>query len=352
MSVHLKHEPGAFGNLNNRPLDLFTLSNSNGVSVKITNYGATVTSIHTPDKLGELDDSIVLGFDNLGDYQTHSRYFGCVIGRFCNRIAHGKFSIDHVQYTLANNNNGLHHLHGGIVGFDKKIWDVVDQTCQPEEKVSIKLQYISPDGEEGYPGTLKTQVTYTLNKENELHIDYVAETDKTTIINLTNHSYFNLTAKPRNETILNHVVTINADHYTEVDSELIPTGNIKPVKNTSLDFTYPHRIGERIENVKPGYDHNYILNKTGNKTLDLAAICYDPLSGRTLECYTTQPGLQFYTGNFLHKNMNVFAKYHGFCLETQHFPDSPNHSSFPSTILKPGEQFKEKTVFKFGVRAD
>ena len=331
-------------------VQLFTLTNQNGITVKITNYGAIVTSIVTPDKNGNAGD-VVLGFDHLDGYLEEHPYFGVVAGRCANRIARGKFTLDGKEYTLAIN-NGPNHLHGGIKGFDKQVWSVVE--TGPEQN-SLKLTYLSQDGEEGYPGNLTSSVTYTLTNDNELKIDYEATTDKATPINLTNHSYFNLAAGLA-EKALNHQLTINADRYTVVDETSIPTGELRPVAGTEMDFTTPHTIGERITEVAGGYDHNYVLNsKDGD--MGLAATVYEPVSGRVMETYTTQPGMQFYSGNFLDgsltgKNGVVYHKHYGFCLETQHFPDSPNHPEFPNAILQPGETFKQSTIYKFSVRND
>ena len=336
------------------PVDLYTLTNRNGMVVKITNYGGIVVSIQVPDRDGNFAD-VVLGYDNLDDYLERNRYFGCITGRYANRIAKGKFSLDGKQYTLATN-NGENHLHGGLVGFDKVVWQA--QEKKSEDGVGLELAYTSADGEEGYPGNLSVIVTYTLTNQNELKIDYAATTDKPTVVNLTNHSYFNLANAGAGD-ILDHELMLNADRFTPVDANLIPTGELRSVKNTPLDFTTPTAIGARIEQddeqlkLGGGYDHNYVLNKEG-EALSLAARVHDPATGRVLEVYTTQPGVQFYSGNFLDgvtgKQGHVYNKRHGFCLETQHFPDSPNQPEFPSTVLRPGEKFASTTVYKFSVR--
>ena len=329
-------------------VDLYTLSNGSGLTAKITNYGGIVTSLVTPDREGTPGD-VVLGFTSLDGYLAEHPYFGALIGRYGNRIAKGKFTLDGQTYTLATN-NGPNHLHGGLKGFDKVVWKAEELPGQN----ALRLTYTSPDGEEGYPGTLTAIVTYTLTDENELKIDYEATTDKATPLNLTNHSYFNL-APNKAEDALAHELTIYADRYTVVDQTLIPTGELRPVKGTPMDFTSPHPIGERITQVEGGYDHNYVLNKPAAGEMALAATAYEPTSGRFMEVYTTQPGVQFYSGNFLDGTLTgkgnvVYKKHYGFCLETQHFPDSPNQPSFPSTILRPGEKYQQSTVYKFSTR--
>lgn len=336
----------SWGEADGKPVDLYTLTNANGVQVKITTYGGIVTSWVTPDKNGN-KTNVVLGFDSLSGYLAKPPYFGAIIGRYGNRIAKGTFKIDTTTYQLATN-NGENHLHGGNKGYDKVVWN-----AKPADSTtSLTLTYLSKDDEEGYPGNLNITVVYTLTDENELLIDYRAETDKTTVVNLTNHSYFNLTGDVNN-TILDHQLQINADKYTPVDAGLIPTGELKDVKGTPFDFLQPHKIGERIAAVDGGYDHNFVLTRTGSD-LELVATLTDSVSGRKLEVFTTEPGLQFYSGNFLDgtiktsdgKSINLRT---GLCLETQHFPDSPNQPAFPSTLLKPGEKYHTITKYKISV---
>jgi len=332
------------------PVSLFTLKNKNAVEVSITNYGGAVVSLKTPDKNGKLDD-IVLGFDTIEGYLKQQPYFGALIGRYGNRIGKAKFSLGGKEYKLAVN-NGPNSLHGGISGFDKKVWTAsVDDAAN-----ALKLSYTSPDGEEGYPGTLKAEVVYTLTDDDELKIEYTATTDKETVLNLTNHSYFNLAGQGSGD-VLGHSIQINASKTTPVDATLIPTGELKPVAGTPFDFTSPHAIGERInaddQQIKfgGGYDHNFVLDGEMG-TLRLAARVTEPSSGRVMEVSTTEPGVQFYTGNFLDgtitgKAGKTYQKRYGFCLETQHFPDSPNKPAFPSAALKPGETHRSKTIYKF-----
>jgi len=326
---------------------LFTLKNEKDIEIKITNFGGIITEIHTPDRNGKLGN-IALGFDNLEQYLAGHPNFGALIGRFGNRIADAKFTLDGETYLLAAN-NGDNTLHGGLIGFDDVLWDPVVISCN--ERAALKLSYTSPDGEEGYPGTLKVEVTYELLMD-QLFITYEAVTDKATPVNLTNHSYFNLAGEG---TILDHILYINASKYTPVDDELIPTGELANVEGTPFDFRKPTIIGERINEVGAdpvGYDHNYVLDGSEIDKV-LAAKLMDPKSGRSLEVTTTEPGIQFYTGNFLNGTLvsgNVtYVKNSGLCLETQHFPDSPNQPDFPSTILSPGEKFVSQTIFKFGV---
>lgn len=336
----------AWGEADGKQVDLYTLTNANGVQVKITTYGGIVTSWVTPDKNGN-KSSVVLGFDSLSGYLAKPPYFGAVIGRYGNRIAKGTFKIDTATYQLATN-NGENHLHGGEKGYDKVVWDATPA----DSAASLTLTYLSKDGEEGYPGNLNITVVYTLTDDNELLIDYNAETDKATVVNLTNHSYFNLTGDVSN-TILDHQLQVNADKYTPVDGGLIPTGELKDVKGTPFDFLQPHKIGERIAAVDGGYDHNFVLTRTGND-LELVATLSDSVSGLKLEVFTTEPGLQFYSGNFLDGTITTSdgksIKLHtGLCLETQHFPDSPNKPAFPSTLLKPGEKYHTVTKYKVSV---
>ena len=339
----------AWGTTDGKEVSLFTLTNAKGVQVKISNYGATVTSWVSPDKNNKTS-GIVLGFDSLSGYLAKPPYFGAVVGRYGNRIAKGKFKIDTAQYTLATN-NGPNALHGGLKGFDKQVWDA---TLASDSTASLELSYVSKDGEEGYPGNLKVTVHYTLTDDNELKIEYSATTDKATVLNLTNHSYFNLTGDVAN-TILDHTLMIDADNYTPVDTTLIPTGEIKSVKGSPFDFTKAKKIGQEIAAVSGGgYDHNWVLNKKDSSLQKIVEL-KDAISGRTLEVFTTQPGVQFYTGNFLDgaistsdgKKINQHA---ALCLETQHFPDSPNQPKFPTTLLLPGQQFHSVTVYKLSLK--
>jgi aldose 1-epimerase len=328
-------------------VSLFTLKNEKNYEVKITNYGGIITEILVPDRNGNMGN-IVLGFDNLEQYLAGHPFFGAVVGRYGNRIARARFTLDGVTYHLAAN-NGNNSLHGGNKGFDKVVWDPEVIACK--ERAALKLTYTSADGEEGYPGNLKVTVTYELLMD-QLFITYEAETDKATPLNLTNHTYFNLAGEG---TILDHVLYINASRYTPVDAELIPTGELANVEGTPFDFRKPRVIGERIDEVggnPPGYDHNFVLDGSEGEKV-LAAKLLDPKSGRSLEVYTTEPGVQFYTGNFLDGTMvsgsKTYVRNYGMCLETQHFPDSPNQPAFPSTILRPGEKFVSQTIFRFGV---
>jgi aldose 1-epimerase len=341
-----------FGRTADGAVELFTLRNDRGIEVKIINYGAIITSIRTPDRQGRFAD-IVLGFDDLKGYVENPRFFGAVPGRYANRIAKGRFTIDGKSYELATN-NGANHLHGGVKGFDKVVW-----TAEPfanNGTAGVTLRYTSRDGEEGYPGTLNATVTYTLTPRDELIAEYGATTDKPTHVNLTQHSYFNL-AGEGNGSVTHHQMMINADRYTPVDAGLIPTGQLAPVEGTPFDFRKPVEIGARIdaddEQIRRGggYDHNFVLNS--GRGLHLAARASEPSSGRTLVVETTEPGVQFYSGNRLAKTTgkdgHVYDARSGFCLETQHFPDSPNQPNFPSTLLRPGATYATKTVFTFGV---
>ena len=336
----------AWGNTDGKNIFLYTLANAKGVQVKISNYGATVTSWVSPDKNNK-PSSIVLGFDSLSGYLAKPPYFGAVVGRYGNRIAKGKFKIDTAQYTLATN-NGPNALHGGLKGFDKQVWDA---STENDSTASLLLSYTSKDGEEGYSGNLKVTVRYTLTDDNELKIEYNATTDKPTVLNLTNHSYFNLTGDVSNS-ILDHTLMIDADNYTPVDTTLIPTGEIKSVKGTPFDFTKAKKIGQEIA-AAGGYDHNFVLNKKDSSLQKIVEL-KDSISGRTLEVYTTEPGVQFYTGNFLDGTFSTPAgkkinQHAAMCLETQHFPDSPNQPKFPTTLLLPGQQFHSETVYKLKV---
>jgi len=344
--VTIHKEP--FGKLEDgRQVSLFTLTNANNMEVKIMTYGGTVTSIRTPDKEGNMDN-VVLGFDSLDKYLAGVPYFGALIGRYGNRIEDGIFSVDGKEYELATN-DGDNHLHGGEKGFDKRLWD-----AKALEDGSLQLHYLSEDGEEGYPGNLDVTVFYTLTNDNELKIEYEATTDKATPVNLTNHSYFNLSGHP-DSTILDHQLKIKAQEYTPVNDELIPTGELAQVEGTPFDFTEFHKIGTRIDQVEGGYDHNFVLDRTAGDSLFHAATVYSPASGRELKVFTTEPGLQFYSGNFLDGSLKgpdgtPFVKHAALCLETQHFPNSPNEPDFPSTILQPGETYQTTTIYQFSIR--
>jgi len=332
-----------------KQVDLYTLTNSSGIRARITNFGAILVSLEVPDRDGNLAD-ITLGFDKLDGYLGVHPYFGAIVGRYANRIGKAAFKLDGVEYKLAANND-VNHLHGGIKGFDKVVWRLEDLSVKGAGAL-VKLSYISEDGEEGYPGNLACSVIYTLTEDNKLGISYEAETDKKTVLNLTNHSYFNLAGQGTGD-ILGHELMINADKYTVVDEGLIPTGENRNVKGTPMDFTTPMTIGSRIGQVEGGYDHNYVLNSGGS--MALAAKVYEPTSGRVMEIYTDQPGVQFYTGNFLDGSLTgkagkVYQKNYGFCLETQHFPDSPNKPDFPTVVLFPGQKYATVTAIKFSTK--
>lgn len=335
-----------------RAVDIYTLTNRRGAEARITNYGGIVTSLKVPDRNGKLDD-IVLGFDNLDSYLKGGPYFGAIIGRYGNRIAKGRFKLNGVEYKLAVN-NGENHLHGGLVGFDKVVWRA--RSLRVPGGVALQLSYLSKNGEEGYPGNLSVKVVYTLTNANELKIDYSATTDKDTVINLTHHSYFNL-AGQGNGDILQHMLTINARRFTPTDAGSIPTGELRNVRGTPFDFTRSTAIGARINqdyeqlNFGKGYDHNFVLDgKMG--TSRLAARVVEQSTGRVMEVWTTEPGIQFYTGNFLDgtltgKEGKVYQQRYGFCLETQHYPDSPNQPRFPTTVLRKGGRYHTSTVYRF-----
>jgi aldose 1-epimerase len=332
-------------------VEQFTLTNANGIELSAITYGGIITSLKTRDRSGVLGD-IVLGFDSLDGYLGDHPFVGAIIGRYGNRIGRGRFTIDGQEYRLATN-NGAHHLHGGNRGFDKQVWQAEVMASN-----AIRFSRVSPDGEEGYPGTLQVQVTYSLTNYDELIVDYAASTDLPTHVNLTQHSYFNLAGTGD---ILGHELLIDADRYTPVDGGLIPIGELAPVAGTPFDFRQAVAIGARINDAHPqikngrGYDHNWVLNRDDETTLRFAARVREPKSGRTMEVATTEPGLQFYAGNFLDgtlkgKGGQVYGHRSGFCLETQHFPDSPNKPDFPPTVLRPGDQYSSRTVFKFGVQ--
>jgi aldose 1-epimerase len=355
----------SFGRLpDGTSIEAFTLTNSRGVEVRTMTYGASIISVRTPDRSGRVDD-VVLGFDSIGDYLTKARYFGTVVGRFGNRIANARFTLDGRAFQLAAN-NGVNHLHGGVKGFDKVVWK--GESIDRDGNAGVAFSYTSADGEEGYPGTLNARVTYTLTARNELIVEYEATTDKPTPINLTNHAYFNLAGRGRGD-ILQHLLTIDADRYTPTDKTQIPTGELATVAGTPFDFRKATAIGARIdadhEQIRNGngYDHNFVLNgwsdarqrrsrsgATDRSETHRAAHVVEPASGRTLDVTTTEPGVQFYSGNNLDAARNGFGRRTAFCLETQHFPDSPNKPNFPSTILRPGDTFRSKTVFTFGIQ--
>ena len=336
-------------------INQYILKNSNGMQISVINYGGIITSWKAKDRDGSYED-IVLGFDNLSDYESSSPYFGALIGRYGNRIKEGKFSLDGVDYTLEVN-NGENHLHGGVKGFDKVIWEVEKEV--KESSASLILRHISTDMEEGYPGNLDVKVIYTLTNDDELKVRYEAETDKKTIVNLTQHSYFNLSANLSRD-ILAHQITIDADSFLPVDKTLIPSGELRGVEGTPFDFRKPKRVGDDINEdytqltFGNGYDHCWVLNNQ-NVGVRFVASAYDTLSGRSLEIFSDQPGIQFYSGNFLDgtlksKDGGNYEFRSGFCLETQHYPNSPNHESFPSVILNPGEKYNTETIFRFSTR--
>jgi aldose 1-epimerase len=353
----MKIKKSVFGTLEDGThIDAYTLINTKGMEVKIISYGGRIVSLSVPDKNGSFEN-VTFGFDNIQDYVNENPFFGALVGRYGNRIAKGKFSIDGNQYTLVTN-NGENHLHGGTVGFDKIVWDV--EPIESEDNAQLELHYVSKDGEEGYPGKLEVTVMYTLNNDNELSVEYKAETDKPTVVNLTQHAYFNLSGDFSKD-VLQQEVVLHADRFLPVDAGLIPTGELRNVSGTPFDFTQAKAIGKDInqENnqlkLGGGYDHCWVLN--GEKgTLRKSATAYDPTSGRFLEVFTTEPGIQFYTGNFLDGSLPIpgnergYGKRSGFCLETQHYPDSPNQPEFPSTRLNPGETYETTTKFKFSTK--
>lgn len=340
-------------------VNVYTLANARGMTVRAMNYGGIILSLEVPDRDGNLDD-VVLGYDRLADYEEESPYFGAIVGRYANRIAGGRFELDGITYELATN-NGPNHLHGGEVGFDKKVWNA--RSFVDEHGVGVVFTYTSPDGEEGFPGRLDTEVIYRLTDDNRLIISYQATTTKATPVNLSQHTYFNLAGEGAGD-VLDHEIAINAAAFTPVDSTLIPTGERQTVAGTPFDFRTPTPIGARIDADHPqiehggGYDHNFVLDRedAGPDALVRAARVYEPSSGRVLTVHTTEPGMQFYTGNFLDgslmgKNGRPYTHRSGFCLETQHFPDSPNQLDFPSTIVRPGEMYRSRTIFEFDTRA-
>lgn len=359
-------QTSVFGRMpDGRQVDLYHFTNANGIELQVINYGGIIVSLKTPNVDGEFED-IVLGFDSLEtylseEYRQANPYFGAIIGRYGNRIADGEFSLDGDTYTLATN-DGSNHLHGGDKGFDKVLWEA--EPFENESGSGLVLRYTSEDGEEGYPGKLETQVTYTLTDDDELVVEYKATTDKATPVNLTQHSYFNLKGEG-SDTILDHQLMINADAFTPVNESLIPTGEIRSVEGTPFDFTQPTAIGERIEQDNEqlsyggGYDHNFVLarDNAASDELVLAAKVWEPQSGRMVEVSTTEPGIQFYSGNFLDgsltgKQGHSYGHRSGFALETQHYPDSPNQEAFPSTILEPNETYRSRTVYRFAAQRD
>ena len=356
-------DKAAFGKLaDGTNIDIYTLTNARGAQAEVTNFGATLTALRVPDRTGKIAD-VVLGYDNLAAYVADEFYLGSIQGRYANRVARGRFALGGTEYKLAQNNNG-NHLHGGIRGFNKVVWRSVDSPAT--NKASLTLMYLSRDGEEGYPGNLKVTVTYTLTDDNALKIDYQASTDKTTILNLTNHAYFNLAGAGAGAAdILDHELKLYANRFTPTDATAIPTGELREVKGTPLDFSRPTSIGSRINDdyeqmrFANGYDHNFVLDGRAvldkkNKNLKLAAEVFEPTTGRVMTVFTTEPGLQFYTGNFLKdvkgKAGKTYDRRDGFCLETQHFPDSPNKPGFPSTVLKPAATYKQTTIYAFTTR--
>jgi len=350
-----KCEKEPFGKVGGEAVDLYTMTNDKGLVVKVTNYGGIVVSFIVPNRDGKMDD-IVLGYNDVDSYVKNNPYFGAIIGRYGNRIGKAKFSLNGKEYKLIAN-DGENSLHGGKKGFDKVIWDAKE--VNNKDAVGVEFSYLSKDGEQGYPGNLKTTVAYWLTNDNEFKIEYTATTDKPTIINLTHHSYWNLAGEGFD--ILDHELTINADKYTPVDKGLIPTGKLLTVEGTPMDFRKLTAIGSRIDNdfeqlkLGKGYDHNWVLKQKKEGEMTLAAILYDPKSGRLMNVTTTEPGIQFYSGNFLDgtitgKSGKPYKFRTGLCLETQHFPDSPNKPNFPSVVLKPGEIYKTITIYKFSVK--
>ncbi len=327
------------------PIERFTLCNARGLRVQVMTLGATLLGVETPDRSGQLTN-ITLHQDTCDQYLAGHPCLGSTCGRYANRIARGRFTLDGIEYHLTTN-EGPNHLHGGRLGFDKVLWKA--EVLEEPPPAGVRLWYISPDGEEGYPGTLRASVVFRLTDDNELQLQYTAETDKPTIVNLTNHAYWNLAGTG---SALDHELTIYADHYLPVDAGLIPLGTLAPVAGTAMDFTSPRTIGARIAEVPPGYDHCYVLRRGQPGQLAPCARVYEPTTGRTMEIWTTEPGVQFYTGNHLDVRCGDrwYRRHDGFCLECQHFPDSPNHAHFPSTVLRPGQTYQQLTVYRFGVR--
>ncbi len=341
----IQKEP--FGEADGKKVDLYTLTNENGLRVKIMTCGATITAVEVPDRDGKVEN-VTLHMDSLDGYLKGHPYFGSTVGRYANRIAEGRFTIDGTAYQLNKNENDKHHLHGGVKGLDKLVWNA--EEVKAVDSVGVAFSLTSPDGDENYPGTLQVKATYTLNNDNELKMFFEAATDKATHVNLCNHAYWNL-GGAGSGTILDHLMMINADEFLPVDAELIPLGKPDPVAGTAMDFTTPETIGARIAQVDGGYDHCYVLNKDAPGEMSLCARVQDPESGRAMEITTTQPAVQFYSGNFLDGTpaSGGYPQHGGFCLETEHYPDSPNRPEYPSTLLKPGETYREVTVHKFFV---
>ncbi len=355
--VAVTMEKQEYGMVNGKPAHLFVMRNRNGMEIAVTNYGAHLTRVKVPDSKGVVAD-VALGFDSLDGYLGPHPYMGATVGRYANRIAKGRFTLNGKEYKLATN-NGPNALHGGVQGFDKKLWEA--EEVPTSEGPAVRFTYVSPDGEEGYPGTLTASVSYSMTANNEIQIDYLATTDADTVLNLTNHTYFNLAGAGKG-TILDHVVTISADRFTPVDSGLIPIGELRSVEGTPFDFRTPMAIGARIDaneqqmQLGGGYDHNFVLNGDPG-SLRLAARVKETTSGRVMEVLSDQPGMQFYTGNFLDGSVTgkggvAYSKRFGFCLETQHFPDSPNKGVFPNVVLKPGERYTSTTVYRFSAEAN
>jgi len=344
------------GTYNEKQTDLLTIRNANGIVMQVTNYGAKIVTLFVPDRDGNMAD-IVFGYESIQEYLDGNRSFGAIVGRYANRIDSGTFTLDGTRYQLPLNDGGKNTLHGGDTGFSDVVWEA--EKIDTDEGEAVKLTLLSPDGDQGFPGNLTTEVIYTLTDDDELIVDYKAVTDKPTVVNLSQHSYFNLAGHAAGS-ILDHELTINADHFTPVDENLIPVGELRPVEGTPLDFREPHQIGERIEDeyeqllIGRGYDHNFVLNKETPDELSFAASAYEDSTGRFMEVFTTHPAIQLYTGNFLNGENGigdaVYNFRNGFCLETQHYPDSPNNPEFPSTVLRPGEEYKYRTIFKFSTK--
>jgi aldose 1-epimerase len=349
-AMKLSIEKAAYGKMpDGKQVDIYTLTNAKGMKVKLTNYGGITVSVEVPDRAGKLAD-VTLGYDTLDGWLTNTSYLGATVGRYANRIAKGKFTLEGKTYTLATN-NGENALHGGLKGFDKVLWDA--KSVRTDSSVGVEFTYLSKDGEEGYPGNLKVKAIYCLTDDNEFKVEFSATTDKPTVVNLAHHTYWNLAGAAAGD-ILGHELMLAADKYTPVDAGLIPTGELKDVKGTPMDFTKATAIGARIAQVEGGYDHNFVLRNQGGKVA-LAAKVVEPKSGRVMEISTDQPGVQFYSGNFLDGTVKgkggiAYKKHYGFCLETQHYPDSPNKKDFPSVVLRPGETYKHVMIHKFSTQ--